>query len=84
MLTLTQEPGVELAKFPAPLTVSSRPGEVVEGEQPWTGEQASFTWRLTSPVSIHTLWLGNNTGLAEASGWVFYPTGVQVNILYCN
>jgi len=76
-LTLTQEPGVEIAKFPDPISVVARPGQKVEGQQPWTGEQASFSWSLTSPVSLQIAWLSSSSELAETSIWVFYPVGAQ-------
>ena len=77
-LTFSQLPGVDVARVPEKVSVTSKPGEVVDYKNPLTGEDSNFSWMLVSPLSLVTKVEGKMSGLVEINTWNFSHFGVQV------
>ena len=79
-LTFTRSPGVEVARLPKKVSVSSTAGAIVDFKHPFTEEDSMFSWSTVSPVSLVTKVEGKNSGLVELVTWTFNIFGAQVLI----
>ena len=77
-LSFTRSPGVEVARLPRKVCVSSTAGEIVDFKNPFTEEDSKFSWRIVSPVSLVTKVVGKTSGLVELVTWTFNIFGAQV------
>merc|ERR1739838_6627 len=76
-LTLSQLPGVDVARVPEKVSITSKPGMVVDYQNPLTGEDSNFSWVMMSPLSMVTKVEGKMSGLVEINTWTFSHFGVQ-------